>query len=118
MAPIPGLPGASEPAFRTGDRGWMSLDDVVQETVSWLAADGIELSPFAVKATIQVTRRLLDASPELAEPDEPTGLFAQVQQELRRAGVLLRPGQAEQVVRVYASVVALLDIRDVSELGL
>lgn len=114
MAPIPGLPGASEPTFRTGERGWMSLDEVVHEAVAWLDVDGLELSPYVVKATVQTTRRLLDAYEEV-EGDE---LFDRVHDHLRRNGVLLQRAQVERVVRVYASVVAILDIRDTSELGL
>lgn len=113
MAPIPGIPGASEPSFRTGERGWMSLDQVVHEAVAWLDTDGIELSPYVVKATVQLTRRLLDGGDELVGD----ALYLRVQLQLRQAGVLLQPGQVERIVRVYASVVAILDIRDTSELG-
>jgi len=93
----------------------MSLDDLVLEAVAWLDADGVELSPYVVKATVQVTRRMLDCTDDWGEGDE---LFMAVHGALRHAGVLLQLPQVQRVVRVYASVVALLDIRDVSELGL
>ncbi|MCK6502610.1 hypothetical protein L6R53_04315 [Myxococcota bacterium] len=113
MGPIPGLPGASQPSFRTGRRGWVGLDQVVHEVVAWLAADGVELSPYVVKVAIQVTRRRLDGASELAGAE----LFAVVQVDLRSARVVLPLDRVEQVVRAWASVVALLDIRDTRELA-
>ena len=114
MTSIPGLPGESDPSFRTGDRGWMRLDDLVLEAVAWLDADGVELSPYVVKATVQLTRHMLDCNSDWGEGGE---LFLAVHEQLRRAGVLLQAHHVQRIVRVYASVVALLDIRDVLELG-
>lgn len=106
MAPIPDLPGATSPTFQSDGRGVLGLDDVVHEVVAWLDRDGLSLSPFAVKATVQVMRDVI------AERDDErlAPLLAQVHGDLRRAGVLLRPHQVERVLRVYASVVALLGI--------
>ena len=113
MANIPGLPGASQPSFRTGSRGWVSLDQLVHEVVAGLHADGFDLSPHVVKVTVQLTRRLVDGS------GAPTGeeLIAAVQRQLPHARVLLPAAQVERVVRAYAGVIAILDIRDTQELG-
>lgn len=111
---IPGLPGGGEPSFRSGHRGWLTLDDLVVQVVERLGAEGLALSPFAVKATLQLTRRLVDGAVEVAAED----LYAAVPAELRRAGVLLPAGQVEQVIRAYARLVAELDIRDVAEIRL
>ncbi len=113
MTAIPGIPGCAEPSFRTGDRGWMSLDELVREVVVWLHADGRELSPYVVKATVQITRSLVGTDDSWEAED----LFPQLVTAVRRAGVILQPDQVEQIVRVYASLVAMLDIQDVSELG-
>ena len=51
---IPGIPGASEPSFRTRDQVWIALDDLVYETCTKLEVLGIVLSPYACKAAIQV----------------------------------------------------------------
>lgn len=113
MGPIPGLPGASQPSFRTGRRGWVGLDQVVHEVVAWLDADGVEASAHVVKVTIQVTRRRLDGACELAGGE----LFEAVRLDLHAARVILPAARVEQIVRAWASVVALLDIRDTRELA-
>ena len=56
---IPGIPGASEPSFRTRDRVWIALDDLVYETCSKLEEEGVLLSPYSCKAAIQVSRQLM-----------------------------------------------------------
>ena len=53
---IPGIPGSSEPSFRTRDAQWLGLDTMVRETVVELAEQGLTLSPYVVKATVQVGR--------------------------------------------------------------
>ncbi|MCB9778223.1 MAG: hypothetical protein H6742_06650 [Alphaproteobacteria bacterium] len=106
MPPIPGLPGATSPSFQSDGRGVLGLDDVVHEVVAWLDRDGLSLSPFAVKATVQVMRAELTARDE----GDLAALLRSVHVELRRQGVLLQPRQVERVLRVYASVIALLGI--------
>ena len=56
---IPGIPGASEPSFRTRDRIWIALDDLVYETCSKLEELGLAISPYACKAAIQISRQLM-----------------------------------------------------------
>jgi len=51
---IPGIPGASEPSFRTRDRVWIALDDLVYETCTKLEELGFSLSPYSCKAAIQI----------------------------------------------------------------
>jgi len=112
VAPIPGLPGCAEPSFRTNVRGWMTLDDLVHEVVAWVRADGASLSPYVVKATLQVTRDLVGRDQDW----DAVHLFPEVQRGVRRAGVLLPAAEVERVVRVYAALIAMLDVQDVSEL--
>ncbi|RME22794.1 MAG: hypothetical protein D6798_14990 [Deltaproteobacteria bacterium] len=113
MSPIPGLPGRAEPSFRTTGHGWLTLDDLVREVVAWVRADGVTLSPYVVKATVQVTRDLVGTR---GDDWDAADLFAEVQRGVMRAGVLLPVAQVERIVRVYATLVAMLGIDDVSEL--
>lgn len=112
MAAIPGIPGGGDPEFRSGRRGWLRLDDLVREVVAWLGADGVELSPYVVKVTVQVARRQVDGAEPLLAP----ALFEAVHAEVRRLGVLLHAAQVERIIRAYASTLVLLDIQDVSEI--
>ena len=56
---IPGIPGASEPAFRTRDARWMGLDALVHETRASLVAEGTNVSLIAVKSAIQLARQVV-----------------------------------------------------------
>ena len=110
---IPGIPGASEPSFRTRDRIWIALDDLVYETCSKLEELGLAISPYACKAAIQISRQLmLVDSPALGDE-----LAAEVSLRLRQRGVILRQELTREVLRAYGHVVMGLQIAEVQETG-
>lgn len=108
---IPGIPGASDPSFRTRLETWMGLDSFVYKVVERLAQDGTALSPHAVKVTIQIARYVLSREEGLAGD----ALIADVHGRLRKARLLLQPGHVQQILRVYASLVAEIGIEEVLE---
>ena len=108
---IPGIPGAPEPSFRTGDRRWMSLDTLVMETISTLAEQRQTLSPMVVKATIQVARRLVVEHEGLAGD----ALVEQVALHLRHRRVLMPISSVRAALVAYIRVVADLDVVEISE---
>lgn len=110
---IPGLPGASEPTFRTRDRRWMGLDTLVLDTCQRLEDSGAAVSPVAAKAAIQLARHLVVMDEELVGED----LLAAVSFRLRRQRVLLTPAAVGRVLGAYARLVVELDITETCELG-
>jgi hypothetical protein len=110
---IPGLPGASEPTFRTRDRRWMGLDTLVLDTCQRLEDSGEVVSPLAAKAAIQLARHLVVMDEELVGED----LLAAVSFRLRRQRVLLTPTAVGRVLGAYARLVVELDITETCELG-
>ena len=110
---IPGIPGASEPAFRTRDARWMGLDALVQETVTVLKEEGIEVSLVAAKATIQIARFVIQ---EPVERDT-NGLVLAVQERLRARRVLIPAEIVREVLATYAQVIVVLDVLEVNEFG-
>ena len=109
---IPGLLGASEPAFRTRDARWMGLDSIVQEVAA--ALGGIdELSLVALKSTIQMARQVVQ------EPVErtPEALYEAVSERLRRRGVIMPAPRVENVLAAYASVIVSLEVLEINEIG-
>lgn len=109
---IPGIPGASEPSFRTRDAHLVGLDALILETCGRLARAGMPMSPMVVKAAVQVAREILHALDEGPERDE---LVAQVTQRLRRRYVLLTPAHVSAVLENYGRLVLELDITEVTE---
>ena len=112
MSRIPGIPGASEPSFRTRDRRWMDLDTMVLETCMHLAQDGDEVSPLVVKVTVQVARRLVVLHDDLGGPD----LIEQVRLGLHARHVLISGVLVTRILKSYAAVFLELDILEVSEM--
>ena len=110
---IPGIPGASEPSFRTRDQIWIALDDLVYETCSKLEELGILVSPFACKGAIQVSRQLMLVD----SPSAGDELARDVSQRLRDRGVLLRPELTREILRAYGYVVMGMEIAEVLETG-
>ena len=108
---IPGIPGVSEPHFRTGDRLWMSLDDLVTETCARLEARGISMGLMAVKTAVQTARRLVEVREGLAGD----ALIAEVIKHLRAGHVVLPPAYVQATLQVYALLVAELDVREIRE---
>jgi len=107
---IPGIPGASEPTFRTRDCQWMGLDTLVMETCADLEEEGWVVSPHAAKVTIQVARCTVQGPVELDTPS----LIAAVREGLRPRYVLLTEEQVEAVLTAYARVVLTMDIAEIS----
>jgi len=110
---IPGIPGASDPSFRTRDQVWIGLDDLVFETCSRLEELGFVLSPFACKAAIQVSRQLMLVDCQ-ASGD---ALAEQVSTRLRSRGVILNQALTREALRAYGHVVMGLEIAEVQETG-
>lgn len=110
---IPGIPGASEPAFRTRDARWMGLDALIRETCTVLEEDGIVISLVAAKATIQIVRRVVQ------EPlDRDQGeLCLVVQERLRSRRVLMPLSSVRDVIETYARVIVSLEILEINEIG-
>ena len=110
---IPGIPGASEPSFRTRDSRWMGLDAVVHETCAMLAEEGVDVSPVAAKATIQLARYVVQ---EPVERD--TAAITRVVAERLRARRVVLPVEAvREVLEMYAKVIVALEILEINEFG-
>ena len=110
---IPGVPGGSEPSFRTRDCRWMGLDLLVMETHGIVVEGGWDLSLHVVKATVQVARWVVQ-EPVERETEE---LIQQVVERLRERGVILQNEHVSEILTAYAQVVAMLDILEINELG-
>ena len=110
---IPGIPGASEPAFRTRDARWMGLDALVRETCTVLEEDGIVISLVAAKATIQLARRVVQ---EPVERDQEA-LCCTISDRLRSRRVLMPVSSVRHVIQVYARVIVSLEILEINEIG-
>jgi hypothetical protein len=109
---IPGIPGVSEPHFRTRDRRWMGLDTLVIETCKELESDGHILSPHATKATIQIARLVVQEPIER----ETEQLVTLVVARLRTQKVLMSDDLVRSVLTTYARIIAVLDILETNEL--
>ncbi len=110
---IPGIPGASEPAFRTRDSRWMGLDALVQETCTTLEESGVQISLVAAKAAIQIARFVVQ---------EPVGrdqeeLCMEVADRLRSRKVILPVEMVQSVLSAYAEVIVVLEILEINEIG-
>lgn len=113
MPRIPGLPGGSEPTFRTRDRRWLELDSLVLETRARLGEEGVQMTPTAIKAAIQMGRALLAHRQGLAGE----ALGEAVSDQLRGRRVLLPPAVAQRVLAAYAAVFLELEVEEVNEFG-
>ena len=110
---IPGIPGVSEPHFRTRDCRLMGLDTLVRETCGDLETEGWDVSPYAVKATIQMAR-LVVQEPIERDTDE---LVSVVVNKLRIQRVLMQKDLVRAVLTAYAHIIAVLGILETNELG-
>ncbi len=109
---IPGIVGATEPSFRTGDRRWMGLDTLVWETLSKLEERGHELNPVVVKAAVQVARMLVSG------PAAPQGLalVQAVTEQLHHRRVILPVATVREILLAYLGVIADLEIQEINEI--
>ena len=110
---IPGIPGASEPAFRTRDARWMGLDALVHETQSSLAASGTVVSLVAVKSAIQLARQVVQ-EPVDRSTDE---LVVAVAERLQQRKVIMPTDVVRTVLNAYAKVIVDLEILEINEIG-
>jgi carbonic anhydrase/acetyltransferase-like protein (isoleucine patch superfamily) len=108
---IPGIPGASEPAFRTRDQELFGLDTMVGDACVLLSEDGVEVSPHVVKTTVQIARGLMLAGSELGGD----ALIGEVRLLLQDCRVILSVGHVWAVLKAYGRVVVSHDIADVVE---
>lgn len=109
--PIAGLPGASDPSFRTRDNALVSFDTLVAGVVGVLDEGGRSVSHEVTKATIQCARHVVCAVSDL----DGASLAALVMRDLRRFHILLVQPLIEAILAAYASLVARLDIAEVHE---
>ena len=108
---IPGIPNASEPSFRTRDRRWMGLDAVVYETCAYMREDGLDVSPVAAKATIQLARIVVQ---EPVERDTEA-LTETIVNRLRTRCVVMSSEMVLAVLTTYARVIVVLDVLEINE---
>ena len=108
---IPGIPGASEPSFRTRDRRWMGLDALVHETCAHLQEDGLNVSPVAAKAVIQIARFVVQ-EPIERDTDE---LVSTVVDRLRARRVVIPASMVLAVLTTYTRVIIVLDVLEINE---
>ena len=108
---IPGIPGASEPSFRTRDQRWMGLDALVHETCANLEEEGVMVSPIAAKAAIQIARFVVQ------EPTErdTSELVGTVVDRLRARRVVMPASTVLAVLTTYTRVIIVLDVLEINE---
>jgi hypothetical protein len=110
---IPGIPGASEPSFRTRDARWMGLDSLVQETCSTLEDEGLTVSLIAAKATIQIARSVVQGPVDRTQEQ----LSAVIADRLRARRVIMPVEHVSQILEAYAQVIVSLEILEINEIG-
>jgi hypothetical protein len=108
---IPGLPGASDPTFRTRDALLLSLDRIVHDVCTELAVGGLVISLPVAKAAIQAARHGICRQPSLVEAE----IVVIVGARLRRERILLPPSMIRRLLRCYLRTVIALDITEVDD---
>lgn len=111
LSSIPGIPGASEPSFRTRDDSWVSLDTLVRSTCARLEEIGEVVSPLAAKAVIQVGRDSVQRWPER----QGDALMHTVSDQLRHQRLIVVPRLVREILVAYTSAVVELDVAEVVE---
>ncbi len=109
---IPGIPGAPTPRFRTHDRVFLSLDELVSGVCLELETGGVTVQPSLVKAAIQCARQ------SVQHVDNPglEQLAQQVSEDLRRVRILLVPSLVQRILVSYGHLVSELDIAETTDL--
>lgn len=110
---IPGIPGASEPAFRTRDSRWVGLDALIHEACATLTESGCDVSLVAAKATVQIARFVVQ-EPVERDQDE---LCIEISRRLRSRKVIMPASRVRQVLTAYAQVIVMLDVLEINEIG-
>ena len=106
---ILGIPGASDPSFRTTDQIFVSLDQLVSEVVDNLRMGELDLSLHVAKCVIQLTRRRLSQGNDLSLKS----LSVDVRSDLRSHRVMLTESQVRLILSAYGDAFSTLDIAEV-----
>lgn len=109
---IPGIPGASNPSFRTRDRLVVSLDQLIVEICEELRSQGLSVAPFVAKTIVQLARKTLAQSPGDVDME---ALSETVFQELKLHRILVIPARVRLVVQAYGQVFSEMQIEDTVE---
>jgi hypothetical protein len=110
---IRGIPGAPNPTFRTRDRVFVSLDQIIEEMCQELSREGLLLSQQIAKTIVQCARCYLHSEDGLSNME---GLCEAVFEDLKAHRVLFIPSRVEQVLTAYGRVYASLEIEDVEDI--
>jgi hypothetical protein len=110
---IRGIPGAPNPTFRTRDRVYVSLDQIIEEMCQELSREGLLLSQQIAKTIVQCARCYLHSEDGLSNME---GLCEAVFEDLKAHRVLFIPSRVEQVLTAYGRVYASLEIEDVEDI--
>jgi hypothetical protein len=110
---IRGIPGAPNPTFRTRDRVYVSLDQIIVELCQELSRDGLLLSQQIAKTIVQCARCYLHSEEGVSDME---GLCQAVFEDLKAHRVLFVPSRVQQVLTAYGQVYASLEIEDVTDL--
>ena len=112
---IPGIPGASNPSFRTRDRTVVSLDQLIVEICEDLKGQGLSVAPFVAKTIVQLARKNL----ALGTADvDMNALNERVYEELKLHRILIVPERVGMVVKAYGEVFSEMQIEDTVECAL
>ena len=109
---IPGIPGAPNPTFRTRDRVYVSLDQVIVELCEELGEEGLVVARSVAKTVVQCARFYLRAE---KGPQGLEEISDAVFRDLKMHRILLVPHRVRQVLTAYGRVYASLQIEDVTE---
>jgi len=110
---IPGIPGAPNPTFRTRDRVYVSLDQIIVELCEELQGEGLLLSQQVAKTVVQCARSYLHSEDGV---NDMGGLCQAVFEDLKLHRILFVPDRVKQVLTAYGRVYASLEIEDVTDL--
>ena len=109
---IPGIPGAPNPTFRTRDRVYVSLDQVIVELCEELSEEGLVVARSVAKTVVQCARFYLRSE---KGPQDLEEISEAVYRDLKMHRILLVPHWVRQVLTAYGRVYASLQIEDVTE---
>ena len=106
---IRGIPGAADPTFRTRDRIFVSLDQLVAEVCEVLRSRAFVVSLPVAKCVVQLTRRHLSQRDDIDLEE----LSLVVSKELRSHRTLVTQAQVKLVLQAYGDTFAVLDIAEI-----
>ena len=109
---IPGIPGASNPSFRTRDRLVVSLDQLIVEICEELKVQGLPVAPFVAKTTVQLARKALFRAGSDVDMDD---LNQTVFEELKLHRILVIPSRVGMIIKAYGAVFSEMQIEDTVE---